>query len=76
MANSSEVLGRGAEGHCDHGLRKQISGVRSHDMDTQDSIGLGLGQHLGQAVRLAYCLSPTVSDERESSDLERHTGRF
>ena len=52
MTDARDILGTGGKIQCGDRLGDQLGGARTKDVDAQDAIGPGVGDHLDQALRL------------------------
>src|SRR6266404_6475094 len=69
MRRARDVLGRGAILHGERRLGDHRAGTRSDDMDTEYTVGLGVGEYLDEAVRVRVGARAAVRREGEFSRL-------
>lgn len=68
VAGSGNIFARGTVLKSKGSLSNHLTGVRAYNVDTQETVSLGVGKHLDNAFRIHVCLGARVGAEGESTD--------
>src|SRR6185503_431524 len=75
VGGAGDVLGAGAELDGEAGLCDQLGGVGPQDVEPEDPVAPGVGDHLDEAVPLAHRASPAVGREADGAGRDLETLR-
>ena len=76
MAGQGDVLSGRAELHRDADFVDHLARTRSDDVATQNTVGLGISDHLDETLGLEHRLRARIAHEGEFADLDRAAGGF
>merc|ERR1712107_39382 len=74
VRSTGDILGRSAVLERQNTLGNHLTGVGSHNVDAQDTVGLCVGQELDHTFRVQVCLCARVCRKGEGADLVLDAG--
>ena len=76
VANARQIFAAGTKLHGNHALGNQLTGHRTNDMDAQDFVSDGVGQHLDHAGGVAQRACTAIRQEWKGTRLISTTSRL
>jgi hypothetical protein len=74
VRSSGNILGRSTVLECQNTFSNHLTGVGADNVDTEDTVSLGISQELDHTVRVGVGLCSRVGREGEGTDLVLDTG--